>query len=598
MTATHPANHWIVLTSNSARRAEGSLRWEFQLDRPGKFIVQLIGTEDLPTPGPEASVEVADQRLSEGLRRDFVIPAGTVSSFRKPVTFRETGTHLLSVTTDWAVNQVRLVPHFSDMPGSGRFDEQWQAMNQSPEKQATLAWFNEAKFGMFIHWGLYSQAAGSWKGTRIEDSPYPGPRVAEWLMSTFRIPRAEYAELAKTFTPDKDFAPTIARLAKDAGMKYVVLTTKHHDGFALFDSACSNFDVVDATPYRADAVKELYDACLAEGLAFGAYYSHGNDWHDGTDGNHANVKERNEALGLPTHSQGKNLWDPSPNTYAEYLEQKAYPQIAELLTRLPELRLVWFDGAGFITEEQAFRFYKLIYDLNPGVIVNRRVGYGFGDYVDAGDNTIPSASEAISKPWETCGTTNNSWGFKAYDNDWKTARELLYYLVDIASKGGNFLLNVGPDGKGHVPETCCRHLREVGRWLRINGEAIYGTTRWGTTHEGGEETPLEGTGHRAATGFARGFTPGEYWFTCKGDLVYALSLAPASETVSVRSLNREAGPIQSVRLLGSDRPLRWQQTAEALELDLSGEETGALGFAVEVNFTEPASSDRGEKGCL
>ncbi|MBT3379694.1 MAG: alpha-L-fucosidase [Lentisphaerae bacterium] len=478
--------------------------------------------------------------------------------------------------------QVPAVSPSSDGPEARSLHEQWLAMNQSPEKRAAMAWFNEAKYGMFIHWGLYSQAAGSWKGVRIDDSPYPGPRVAEWLMSTFRIPRAEYAELARTFNPDTSFASAIARLAKDAGMTYVVITTKHHDGFALFDSASSDFDVVDATPYGADAIRELYDACLAEGLAFGAYYSHGNDWRDGTDGNYAEIKKANDALGVETRWQGKNLWDPSPNAYEEYLETKAYPQVAELLHLLPELRLIWFDGEGFITEEQSFLFYKLIYDINPDVIVNRRVGHNFGDYLDAGDNKIPSAFETLLKPWETCGTTNNSWGYKAYDNDWKSTQEILYYFIDIVSKGGNYLLNVGPDGNGHVPEPCSQRLREVGQWLKINGEAVYGTTRWKTPHEGADETPLGGTGHRAAKGFSRTFTPDDFWFTCKGNIVYAISLVPAEDSVRIRSLGKEAGTILDVRLLGSDRKVEWDQTATALELDLHGAATGENGFAVAV----------------
>ncbi len=475
---------------------------------------------------------------------------------------------------------------------SGRYEEPWLAMHRSPEKQAALAWFKQAKFGLFIHWGLYSQAGGSWKGTRIEDSGFPGPRVAEWLMSTFRISRADYAGLAQTFNPDKSFAASIARLAREAGMKYVVLTAKHHDGFALFDSACSDFDIVDATPYHADAVKELYDACLKEGLEFGVYYSHGNDWHDGADGNYAAVKKRNDALGVATRPQGKNTWDPSPNSYEEYLKRKAYPQIAELLHLLPQLRLIWFDGEGLITEEQAFRFYQLVYDLNPRVLVNRRVGYEFGDYLDAGDNKIPSAADTLAKYWETCGTTNHSWGYKPYDQDWKSTRELLYWLVEIASKGGNYLLNVGPDGRGRVPEPAAQHLREMGRWLRVNGDAIYGTTRWKTSHEAPGETLAAGTGQRGAKGGKRAFTGDEFWFTARpgaepgapGERVYAIALAPARQTVRIRSLGTGAGRISEVRLLGRDRKLDWKQTNAALEVnhaDLDPEEDG---YALEVTL--------------
>lgn len=299
-------------------------------------------------------------------------------------------------------------------------------------------------------------------------------------------------------------------------MKYMVITSKHHDGFALFDSSSSEYDIVDATPYKADAIKELYDACQAEGVEFGVYYSHGHDWGDGTDGNYANVKKMNDSFGVYTQAAGKNLWDPSPNTLEEYLENKAYPQIEELITLLPNLRLIWFDGAGAITEEQAFRFYKIAYQLNPSVIVNRRVGYRFGDYLDAGDNKIPGADEVLEKHWETCGTTNNSWGYKAHDHDWKSTREMLYWFVDISSKGGNYLLNIGPDGKGRVPEKSAALLREVGKWLDVNGEAIYGTTSWTTLNEGGLNDVIgKGTGHRPEKGFENNFTSEHFWFTLR-----------------------------------------------------------------------------------
>ena len=581
LNATHVqgADNWVVLEVENARSEEGRLVWDFQLNHPWRYYVQVIhpGTAKESV----ALIDVAGQQFSEPLKKSFVIDAGIVSQFKTLVIFKRDGRHTLSIKTDVPLKQIRLIPQHKSLLGSGRYYEQWRAMHESSEKQATMKWFKEARFGMFIHWGLYSQAGGMWKGTRIEKSPYPGPGVAEWLMFKFRIPRDEYAKLARTFKPDRSFAQNIARLAKDAGMRYLVITSKHHDGFALFDSNCSAFDMVDATAYQADAIKELYDACQEEGVAFGIYYSHGHDWSDGTDGNYATVKKHNDILGIPTRYQGKNLWDPSPNSFAEYLESKAYPQIAELLHLMPKLRLIWFDGEGLITEEQAFRFYKLIYDINPSVIVNRRIGYGFGDYLDAGDNVIPSTDESLSKHWETCGTTNNSWGYKAYDQDWKSTRELLYYLIDIASKGGNYLLNIGPDGKGRVPEACANNMRQMGEWVRINADAVYGTTRWKITHEGQGETLLEGTGHRAAKGFSRKFTTEDFWFTARGNKVYAISLVPAGDIVRIRSLNKSAGRIKQVRLLGNDRILSWKQTETALEIDFAGMKTGENGFAIE-----------------
>ena len=581
-------NHWVVLEAKDALQTDGKFEWEFQIGHSGKYVIQVISSGELQENTPEFQLQIDDWKTDEELKSDFLLKSEssvqTVSQFKKDITFSEDSKHTISVTTSAPFVSVRIVPHFSNGIGSGKYYDEWLKMHNSPEKTAAMAWFKEAKFGMFIHWGLYSQAGGIWKGTHIEDSPYPGPKVAEWLMSTFQIPRAEYEELAKTFNPDKSFAENIARLAKDAGMKYVVITSKHHDGFALFDSKCSDYDMVDRTPYKADAVKELYDACLKEGLDFGIYYSHGNDWRDGSDGNYSNVKNHNDSMGIYTHPQGKNLWDPSPNTHVEYLETKAYPQVSELVKMLPKLRLIWFDGEGFITEEQSFRFYKLVYDINPNVIVNRRVGYDFGDYLDAGDNKIPSASENVLKYWETCGTTNNSWGFKPYDQDWKSNRELLYYLIDIASKGGNYLLNVGPDGKGQVPESSAKGLREMGMWMKTNGEAIYGTSRWKIIHEGHGETLLEGTGEREEKGFARTFSPEDFWFTSKGNKVYAISLVAAGDTVKIRSLGKSSGEIKQVRLLGSEQTIKWTQTDTELELDFKDVKTSENGFAVEAVF--------------
>jgi len=582
--------HWVVLDMEKATEVDGKLLWEFELKRQGSYNVQIISKGELLSSLPELSIESSGVELKEAPGKIFVLEkAGekqTVSQFKRTIRYRETGKHSLSIDAGAPIDQVRIIPPAGKHLGfgSGKYEKQWLEMHSSPEKQEALEWLKEAKYGMFIHWGLYSQAGGMWKGTRIEDSPHPGPRVAEWLMSTFQISREEYEQLAGTFNPDRSFAEQIALLAKDAGMKYVVITSKHHDGFALFDSPCSDYDIVDRTPYKADAIKELYDACLKEGLEFGVYYSHGNDWHDGTDGNYAKLKRHNDSLGIPSHIQGKNHWDPSPNTFMEYLDNKAYPQIEELLRLMPELSLIWFDGDGNLTEDQSFNFYKLIYDMNPNVLVNRRVGYDFGDYLDAGDNVIPSASDKLSKQWETCGTTNNSWGFKSYDDDWKSTPELLYYLIDIASKGGNYLLNIGPDGKGHVPENSANGLREVGQWLKVNGDAIYGTERWLIPYEGQSETELKGTGHRAASGFARKFSSGDFWFTAKDNKVYAISLVQAGDELQIRSLNKEAGAISGVRLLGSEQMFDWKQTESELSLDLRGVETGENGFALEVTF--------------
>jgi alpha-L-fucosidase len=583
-------NFWIVLNSSETKSIEGKYEWDYMLTRAGKYDLQIICNGELNTPLPEIKVESAGLNLTESPKKVFVIgqegDRQTVFQFSKNIVFKNTGLQTIKIETSSPFAQVRLTPTYRHKLGfgSGKYDAEWQNMHNSAEKQAALKWLKEAKYGMFIHWGLYSQAGGIWKGVKMEDSGIPGPAVSEWLMFKFQIPRNEYAELAKTFNPDKSFAQNIAKLAKDAGMKYVVITSKHHDGFALFNSECSEYDMVDATPYKADAIKELYDACLAEGVEFGVYYSHGNDWNDGTDGNYANVKKVNDALGILSHASGKNLWDPSSNSHAEYIESKALPQVKELVEAMPKLRLVWFDGDGYTTEEQSFQFYKTIFDINPNVIVNRRVGYDFGDYLDAGDNVIPSGDDKLTKHWETCGTTNNSWAYKSYDDDFKSTKEMLYYLVDIASKGGNYLLNIGPDGLGHVPEKTSNGLREIGQWLKINGDAIYGTTRWKIINEGQDETLLEGTGHRAQKGFTRAFTKNDFWFTTKQNKVYAISLVNPESQISIKSLKFANGKVENMRLLGNAAKIKWEQTDDDLSVDLTGVQTGRDGYVLEIDL--------------
>ena len=204
-------------------------------------------------------------------------------------------------------------------------------------KAAAKESFNDAKYGMFIHWGLYAIPGGIWKGKKMEE--LKGPRVAEWIQFGARIPREEYAQLAPQFNPKEFDADAIAKLAKDAGMKYLVITSKHHDGFAMYDSKVSEYDIIDASPYPKDIVQELYDACKKYGIDFGLYYSHNIDWMDGSDAGLTDMV----ATGQPLHNRAKrkagvNSWDPSPNTFSEYLEDKAYPQVKEILTKFPDLK--------------------------------------------------------------------------------------------------------------------------------------------------------------------------------------------------------------------------------------------------------------------
>ncbi len=323
-------------------------------------------------------------------------------------------------------------------------DEQ-QAVNSTNRVQ----WFTEAKFGMFMHWGLYSHAAGVWK-----DKKYYG--IGEWLMHRAKIPVAEYEILATSFNPVKFNAKDWVATAKQAGMKYIVITSKHHDGFAMFKSNASKFNVVDATPFKRDPLKELADECHREGLKICFYYSQFQDWHE--------------------PGGGGNSWD-FPNNkekFGEYFETKCKPQIKELLTNYGPIGLIWFDTPGIMTKEQSHELLDMVHKYQPQCLVSSRVGNDVGDYTDLGDHELPA--EIIKKPFESLFTHNDSWGYVWYDKNWRSPKELVQMLVKINGKGGNFLLNIGPQGDGALPEMSIRTLKKVGDWLEKNKESVYGTS--------------------------------------------------------------------------------------------------------------------------
>jgi alpha-L-fucosidase len=458
----------------------------------------------------------------------------------------------------------------------------WEQMNASKDEAKEA--FNDAKYGMFIHWGLYAIPGGIWEGKKMEE--LKGPKVAEWIQFGAQIPRKEYARLASQFIPIKFDADAIAKLAFDAGMKYVVITSKHHDGFAMYDSKVSEYDIVDASPYGKDIVKELYDACRKYGLDFGLYYSQNIDWMDGNDCGYSELL----ASGLPmnekaTRKAGANTWDPSPNTFSEYLENKAYPQVSEILTKFPDLTTLWYDMGHFLTPEESMNFYQLTYDLQPNLLVNSRVGNDLGDFDIPGDNKIPTDYLSIDKPWQTVGTTNNSWGYKSYDHDWKSVKELIFWLTEIVSKGGNYMLNIGPKASGEVPIESVNNLLEVGKWLKVNGEAIYNSRKWSINHEGPTDINMDGTGAREKEGFKAEFTSQDFWFTQKDDNLYVIALEYPEEKIFIKSLGREAvGEIKSVSMLGSHSKLEWKQSNEELEVIIGSEKTSQNGYSLKVVF--------------
>ncbi len=314
-----------------------------------------------------------------------------------------------------------------------------------------MAWWREARFGMFIHWGLYSVPAGVWQGRDI-------PSIGEWIMHNARIPVADYEALAPEFDPTDFDADAWVSLAKAAGVKYIVITAKHHDGFAMFHSRVNSFNIYDATPFKRDPLQELAKACQKQGIKLGFYYSQDQDW----------TAPGGAAIG--------GHWDKAQDgDFATYLTTKAIPQIKELLNNYqPAPAVIWFDTpTADMTPQLAGQILALLKE-HPTIIWNNRLGGGYQGDTETPEQTIP-ATGFPGRDWETCMTINDTWGYKSTDTNFKSTETLLRNLIDIASKGGNYLLNVGPTSKGVIPQPEADRLLAMGQWLKVNGQAIYGT---------------------------------------------------------------------------------------------------------------------------
>jgi alpha-L-fucosidase len=339
------------------------------------------------------------------------------------------------------------------------------------QRDARMKWWREARFGMFIHWGAYSVLEGEYNGIRSR-------RGAEWIMEWANIPRVDYEKVVARFNPVKFNAAEWVKLAKDAGMQYVVITSKHHDGFSVYDSKVSDYDIIDSTPYKKDPMKELAAECKRQGLKFCFYYSI-VDWH------HPTAYVEREGRDPTAGNRTTKLKPGGKEEYVKYMKE----QLRELVTGY-DPAVLWFDGEwqDWWTAEDGKDLYAYLRAMKPDLIINNRVGRArkgldgvnkegeeaVGDFVTP-EQRIP-AGGLPGVDWESCMTLNGTWGYKHYDQDWKSSETLIRNLIDIASKGGNYLLNVGPTGDGEIPPETISRLLEMGQWMKAYGGAIYGTT--------------------------------------------------------------------------------------------------------------------------
>ncbi|MEO0452931.1 MAG: alpha-L-fucosidase [Verrucomicrobiota bacterium] len=404
---------------------------------------------------------------------------------------------------------------------------------KGPEHEERMQWWRDARFGLFIHWGLYAIPAGVWKGETARKD------YAEWTMHNFQVPQAEYSQLAKDFNPTEFDADVWARLAKEAGMKYFVLTTKHHDGFAMYDSEISDYNVVDATPFKRDVFGELVEAFTKQGLRVGAYYSQDLDWSVDQGGAISSY----------------NTWDfdnPEPNyeKFDQYLKEKALPQIEEISTKYGDISTYWFDFPRMVNKDRGKLVHDTVRATQPDAVINGRICTPQGnwaDYLVPGDNGFFTSPQPAD--WECCATMDESWGYKVHAHAKRTADDLIFQLATTVAAGGNLLLNIGPKPDGTIPQRQIDILEKIGVWMKDNSEAIHGCR---------------------ANPFKEFFSWGPC--TVKGNQAF-MHIADW-EAGKVVELPRLQNKVEKVELLGDlDRKLEWKQDGTDLKITLSGEST-------------------------
>ena len=424
------------------------------------------------------------------------------------------------------------------------------------QRDARMAWWRDAKFGLFIHWGVYSVPAGFY-----QDKPVKG--IGEWIMNRGKIPMAEYQQFAKQFNPVKFNADDWVKAAKDAGMKYIVITSKHHDGFAMFDTKVSPWNIVQATPYGKDPLKDLAAACRKYGIKLGFYYSQAQDWNNGG-------------------SAAGGKWDKAQeHDMDDYIDKIAVPQVKEICSNYGEFpAVIWWDTPTGMNTNRAQKLYDAVHALRPNIILNNRLGGGFKSDTETPEQHIPQKGYP-GRDWEACMTLNDTWGFKRDDNNWKSTDTLLFNLVDIVSKGGNYLLNVGPTSEGIIPQPSLDRLAEVGKWMKVNGEAIYGAgpscfgVEYGSAVKEkagyGKERETSGSREwRCTTKPGRSFLGIHYR---PGKIYLHLFKWPASGKFEVPAL---PGKVQKAYLLAGHKKVKVNQTEKGISLDLPEKASDAI----------------------
>ena len=415
-------------------------------------------------------------------------------------------------------NRILLISFILLMSGQSfaQYERSWDK-RASGKDSSQLKWFSKAKFGLFMHWGLYSKLAGDWEGKRYYGS-------GEWLMWQAKIPAAIYEKVASTFNPVNFDADQWAKFAKEAGIRYLVITAKHHEGFSMYDSKISDFTIVKASPYGKDPMKMLAEATRKQGIRFGFYYSQYLDWHE--------------------KNGGGNDWDfnEKEKDILKYYREKSIPQLKELLSNYGPLGILWFDQPGGLNEAQTKQLVDSLHQLQPNCLFSSRVGEGLGDYTDFGDSEIPPTP--IKSAWESIYTHNDSWGYIEHDMNFKSSSEIIRLLASVASKGGNLMLNVGPDGQGNIPYYSLKFLKQTGAWLKQNGESIYSSTY--------------------------GFVPAQPWgvTTCKPGKIYLhVFNQPANRVLLLPSFSR---PVANIYTLRDRKKLVWKVVGAGIGINVAG----------------------------